>query len=209
MPGTPPGYSVASVNPTVGVVKNLCTAEFDTSTACKSAGWSICKQAISKLSDLTLSRVIKGSGTALYWYGKDGKRYIFPNEATFRTWFPIGSKCPIINQVTDAALEQIPLGQIPGGFVNARPGIKLIKLQGDPKIYAVSKNGVLRWIESGPEFNSIITEYYGQTWTDSVIELPDQFFIMYSMGEYITNASQYSPANASSSSPTIDIDKGL
>lgn len=210
-PGVPPGYTpppgyvptgyrILSSKPTVA---NFCS-EFDSSVACKSAGWSVC-QSISKQPGMQLSRVIKGSGAALYWYGKNGKRYVFPNEATYRTWFPIGSKCPIINQVSDETLASIAIA----GNVTARPGVKLIKIQTDPKVYAVSKNGELHWIEFGPKFNSIITTYYGQTWTNSVIELPDPFFTMYSMGTSITDVSQYSPGNASSSSPTIDIDKGL
>ena len=49
-----------------------------------------------------------------------------------------------MNVVTDAQLAAYAIG----GNVTYRPGTRLVKIQSDPKVYAVDAHGVLRWVKT-------------------------------------------------------------
>jgi len=68
--------------------------------------------------------LIKGSGPAVYWY-KAGKRYAFPNETIYRSWF--GTDFSKVLRVPDTQLGGIMLG----GNVKAKEGVYLLKIQSD------------------------------------------------------------------------------
>lgn len=119
--------------------------------------------------------LIKASTDAVYYCGADGKRYVFPNQRIYSTWFTDFSG---VITITDAELANIPLG----GNVNYRPGVKMVKIETDPKVYAVDRGGVLRHITT-PE---IATSMYGATWNKQVDDLSDAFFFSYRIGEPIT-----------------------
>lgn len=130
--------------------------------------------------------VIKGSLQHLYWYSAvDGKRYVFPTDGTFRTWFPVGGPQPIIHQIPDAELATIPIG----GNVTYRPGTRLIKIKEDPKIYAVSQGGTLRWLTSA----TVASTIFGPDWYMLVDEIPDAFFVNYVIGRDISSVTDYDP----------------
>lgn len=130
--------------------------------------------------------VVKGSLQHLYWYSAvDGKRYVFPTDGTFRTWFPVGGPQPMIHQISDAELATIPIG----GNITYRPGIRLIKIKEDPKIYAVSQGGTLRWLTSAAVAGAI----FGPDWYMLVDEIPDAFFVNYVIGHDINSVTDYDP----------------
>src|SRR5574337_78783 len=60
------------------------------------------------------------SDTAVYYYALDGKRYVFPNEKVYYTWYPDFSKVKII------PIDQMSLIPI-GGNITYKPGSKLVK----------------------------------------------------------------------------------
>ena len=142
--------------------------------------------------------LIKASGPAVYYYGHDAKRYVFPNESTFKTWY---ADFATVQTVADAALGQIPIG----GNVTYRPGVKLIKITTDPKVYAVDRGGVLRWVNT----ESLAELIFSAEWRQLVEVVPDVFFVNYRLGELIQSAVDYSPVAAQESSPDISADKGL
>jgi hypothetical protein len=120
--------------------------------------------------------LIKGaSSAAVYYCGADGKRHGFPNERVYFTWYPDFKQ---VKRVTDMELAAIPLGK----NVIYRPGIRLVKVESIPKVYAVHSGGVLRWLPS-PE---IAVSLYGATWTKKVDDLSDALFIDYLIGESMT-----------------------
>lgn len=119
--------------------------------------------------------LIKGSRDTVYWYAEDGKRYVFPNEKTYKTWFADYS---LVNTISDERLQEIQLG----GNVKYRPGSRLIKITTDPKVYAVGPNGYLHWISS----EALAIELYGNDWADMVEDVPDAFFTNYNYGDDIT-----------------------
>ena len=125
---------------------------------------------------LTDGSLIKASGPAVYYYNADGKRYVFPNEKTFFSWFNDFSS---VVTITDAELAAIQIG----GNVTVRPGTKLVKITTDPKTYAVTECGTLHWIES----EAIAQALWGDAWATRVIDVPDSFFANYTIGSSISS----------------------
>lgn len=119
--------------------------------------------------------LIKGATDAVYYCGADGKRYVFPNLKIYNSWY-LDFKNVITIKSTE--LAKIPLG----GNVTYRPGVRLVKITTDPRVYAVSRGGVLRYVT-----NPIVAEsMYGSTWNKQVDDLSDAFFMNYNIGESIT-----------------------
>lgn len=118
---------------------------------------------------------IKGtSSSAVYYCGKDGKRYAFPNQRVHDSWYTdFGG----VVALTDAQLAAVPLG----GNVTYRPGVRLVKITTDPKTYAVDAHGVLRWVTS----EAVAEALYGTAWNTLVDDIPDAFFTNYTIGEPI------------------------
>lgn len=114
--------------------------------------------------------------SAVYYCGADSKRYVFPNQRVFNTWYADFSN---VITITQDQLSAIPLG----GNVTFRPGTKLIKIQTDPKTYAVARGGELRWISS-PQ---IAFGLYGTQWDRLVETVPDYLFPSYHIGDPITS----------------------
>ncbi len=142
------------------------------------------------------SLIRTAENAAVYYLGADGKRYAFPNDKVFFSWYTFFSN---ISTVTGAELASYPLG----GLVTYRPGIKLVKITTDPKVYAVSKNGLLRWVQT----ETLAIQLYGSTWAKQVDDIPDAFFTTYQIGTSIAGVSDYSPASEQASVTTIDVDK--
>lgn len=131
--------------------------------------------------------------SAVYYYSSDGKRYAFPNDKVFFSWYDDFSSVEI---VTSAAMADIRLG----GNVAYRPGSRMVKIQSDPKTYAVARGGVLRWVVS----EEIAEGLYGADWNRDIDDVDVAFWVDYSFGENIESASDYDPAEAMAQTTTID-----
>lgn len=136
--------------------------------------------------------------TAVYYVGSDGKRYVFPTEKTYLTWYSDFSGVKEIS-ATELASYMI------GGNVTYRPGMRMIKIQSDPKVYAITKGGILKEIGS----ETVAKALYGATWNKQIDDLPDAFFINYKIGSKISEAANYVVDTEKSASASINIDKGL
>ena len=130
--------------------------------------------------------IIKGTGSTLYWYASNGKRYVFPNVKTFYSWYS-STEFSRVQTVADTELYTMPLG----GNVTYRPGAKLVKVVTDPKVYAVSRYGTLRWVTS----EYLAQNLYGSNWRQWVEDVPDTFFSNYTVGSPIYSASEYNVSN--------------
>lgn len=119
--------------------------------------------------------LIKASLPAVYYYAADGKRYVFPNENTYYSWYPDFST---VKTITDEELAVVPIG----GNITIRPGTFLVKITTDPKVYAVTTGGVLHWVES----EDIASKLWLSNWADWVVDVPDAFFTNYSIGSSIS-----------------------
>ncbi|MBP7134228.1 cupredoxin domain-containing protein [Patescibacteria group bacterium] len=140
--------------------------------------------------------LIKGSGSTVYYFAANGKRFVFPNEKTYFTWF---TNFDGVREITDGQLASIPLG----GNVTYRPGRKMIKITTDPKVYVVDQGGVLRHVGS----EQLAATLYGLSWKNQIDDVPDGFFVNYRSGTAIQTASDYQPANVMTQTASINQDK--
>ena len=151
-----------------------------------------------RIATVSTGSVIKGSSTALYYLAADGKRYVFPNDKAYFSWYPDFSE---VQKISDAVLASYPLG----GNVTYRPGTQLVKIQSDPKVYAIDKGGVLRWVNS----ESAAVAIFGSNWNKKVDDIADAFFINYTVGSPISSAGDYNPATEAAADATINTDRAL
>jgi hypothetical protein len=143
-------------------------------------------------------QLIRASSPSVYYCGADGKRYVFPNEKTYRTWY---SDFSGVSVITDEALASIPIG----GNVTYKPGVRMVKITTSPKVYVVDTGGVLRGIAS----EDVAQQLYGSTWNQQIDDVPDAFFANYLLGSDVTVASDFTPLTARNRATNINVNRGL
>ena len=99
---------------------------------------------------------------------------MFPNPKVFASWYKDFSG---VQTVTNEDLAMVPLA----GNVTYRPGVKLVKIQSDPKVYAVAQGERLRWVVSP----TIAAKLYGTNWVKQVDDIDATFFRNYKIGDPI------------------------
>lgn len=125
--------------------------------------------------------LIKMSGlSSVYYLAADGKRYVFPNESTYFSWYSDFSGVVTIPQ---SELESYPLG----ANVTVRPGTKLVKITTNPKVYAVIANGNLLAIPD----EATAMALYGSMWNKRIIDVSDAFFTNYKISTSVVSATAY------------------
>ncbi|OGF42614.1 hypothetical protein A2555_02420 [Candidatus Falkowbacteria bacterium RIFOXYD2_FULL_39_16] len=125
---------------------------------------------------LSVGDLIKSSlSTSVYYYGSDNKRHLFPNEKTYKTWYTDWSG---IKLVPASQLQGISLG----ANVTVRPGTVLLKIETDPKVYAVEPSGLLRWVPSEARALAL----YGTNWNKQIIDVPLTSWTDYTFGTDLT-----------------------
>lgn len=149
--------------------------------------------------DPTHGHLIKGTTiTTVYYLGPDGKRYVFPNDKTYLSWFPTFS---YVRRLSDEELIKTPLS----GNVTYKPGSRLVKIETDPRVYIVTHGGVLRELAN----EDIAKQIFGNNWRSQVDDLADPFFVNYKLGQPITSANEFSLESEVKNTTSIDQDKGL
>ena len=123
---------------------------------------------VASAATLSAGDLIKASGPAVYFYAEDGKRYTFPTQSTYMTWYTDFSS---VKTITDDELAAIDLA----GNVVVRPGTKLVKITTVPKVFAVEPNGKLTWVKTEAAAKAL----YGDNWAKTVIDVPDGFWVNY------------------------------
>lgn len=141
---------------------------------------------------------MQGPASTLYYLSSEGTRYVFSNEGTYYSWY---SGFNEVNEISIDELITYPLA----GNVTYRPGYRLVKITTDPKVYAVSNSGILRWITS----ETMAQRLYGSDWNTKVDDIPDEFFINYVIGDPIEDDADYDPIVVSQASMTIGADLNL
>jgi plastocyanin len=160
---------------------------------------STVQAATTPLASVKSGDLIRGqSFTAVYYYGADGFRYVFPSDKVYFTWYKDFST---VKWVSDDDLTKIQIG----GNVTYRPGVKMLKINSDPTVYAVSKNSTLRPIGS----EMVAIDIYGKLWNKMIDDVPDAFFGNYQIGSKIEFPSQYSIASEKVEVTTVNEDKSL
>ncbi|MBI4133470.1 hypothetical protein HY478_02545, partial [Candidatus Uhrbacteria bacterium] len=148
-----------SASPTINDDLNIVPAPSGTAVFCTSG-----------------SRIKGASFSAVYYCGADGKRYVFPNERIYHSWFTDFSG---VVTVSDSTLASILLG----GVVLYQPGDRMVKIESDNKVYAVAPGGLLRWVTT----EAIAASLYGLNWNTRIDDVPVSFWSRYSFGPDITS----------------------
>lgn len=156
-------------------------------------------EATVSLDELEAGDLIRGESlAAVYYFGKDGFRYVFPNDKTYFTWY---SNFDDVKWLKDNDLGKIQIG----GNVTYKPGIKMVKINSDPKTYAVGQNGTLHWVTS----EEVAIALYGSSWNTMIDDVPDAFFSNYNVGGEIEVAGDFVPSEETASVDDINDDKSL
>jgi len=130
---------------------------------------------------------------SVYYRATDGTRHAFPNEKIYFTWYADFSG---IEEITASEMADLPLG----GNVTYRPGVRMVKFVADNRVYAVSRAGMLRWVSN----EAVATELYGTAWNTKIDDLSDAFAADYTTGVEITNPANYSPAEETAGTTSIN-----
>jgi hypothetical protein len=139
--------------------------------------------------------LIKMDGlSSVYYLGADGKRYVFPNETTYFSWYEDFSGVVTVPQ---SELESYPLG----ANVTIRPGTYLVKITTDPKVYAVEPGGSLVWVSS----ESAAQTLYGSDWASRVVDVPDAFFTNYTVSSEELDGTAYPTGSLIKKADSADI----
>jgi hypothetical protein len=113
--------------------------------------------------------------------------YFVTDELTRRpfmdsqTYFTYADSYDEVVTVTDATLTTLKLGSV----MLPNPGVVLVKIQSDPKTYAVDESNNLRWITT----EAVATSLYGSHWADYIIDIEPTFFTKFGTGASISGAS--------------------
>ncbi len=116
---------------------------------------------------------------AVYYIGENGQRYVFPQLNVYNSWYQDFSA---VKTITLAELQTYAIG----GNMTVRPGTKLIKIQSDPSVYAVSSGGFLHKIDSEARAVTL----YGADWVKRVVDVSDAFFVNYTVNTPINSDQQ-------------------
>ena len=138
--------------------------------------------------------LIKGTQTDTVYYFFSGSRYVFPTEKTYKSWY--GNDFSTVKTISMEQLVMYPLGR---QNITYRPGVNLLKITTDPKTYAIGKGGKLRWVQN----EAVAKLLFGNDWATQVHDLPDPFFINYTIGDPIISPSDYNQQAEKDGSPTI------
>jgi len=117
---------------------------------------------------------------AVYLAARDGRRYTFPSEGQFYSWYEDFSPLSVIGATELAAR---PLG----GNVLYRPGSRLLKTALSPAVYIVGENGILHWVTDA----QVLEDVYGQGWQRHIAVIPDSHLADYTFGESIGDIYGY------------------
>ncbi|MDD5437716.1 MAG: invasin domain 3-containing protein [Patescibacteria group bacterium] len=136
--------------------------------------------------------------SAVYYYANNGRRYVFPNEKVYFTWYPSFDNVRILS-IED--MSKIPIG----GNITYHPGVKPVKFQTDDKVYAVYRNGELRWLKTEDTARGV----YGSDWTSKVDDISEAFYVNYRFGTPVENPIDFMADTIAGKYSTIEKDKGI
>lgn len=134
---------------------------------------------LEKISAVSPGQFIRSySFNSIYYVGDDMKRHPFWGPKSFFTY---ADSFDEVIWVTDATLSTMTIGtpMLP------KAGVVLVKIQSDPKVYAIDENKTLRWV---PDEETAIT-LYGSSWSDYVIDLQPTIFANFTVGDDMTTST--------------------
>lgn len=113
--------------------------------------------------------LVKLDGSTTVYLVRDGKRYSFPNQKTYESWY--GNDFSSVATISAGELASYQLF----GNITYQPG-SLVKIPTIPKVYLVTDDGSLRWVQTEAKLNSL------GLFLSQVNDLPETFFLDYTIG---------------------------
>jgi len=163
---------------------------------CMPSGSSFSRPSLSDLTHQPNAYIlVKGSNSFVYLYATNDKRYVFTNEDVITSWFTsfdggqlgdLQNVCNTVNELSDVELASITIG----GNVTIRPGSDIVKIASDPALYVVARGKVLRKLATA----DLAEKIYPGSSAQRTRVIPEAFFVNYSIGLDVSNASDYDPA---------------
>jgi hypothetical protein len=115
-----------------------------------------------------LSNIVSYEGMN-YYYASNNKRYTFPNETIFHSWFS-DTQVSTIPTADLEVLYETPLG----GNVSLRPGT-LMMTETDPKIYMITNDNEMKIFGN----LTLLKSLYGDNYQDLITDIPNRFYTQY------------------------------
>lgn len=155
-----------------------------------------------RVADLSIGDLVTSSETAaVYYFGEDEQRYVFPTEHVFYSWY---ENFDTVKTISHDDLMLIPLA----GNVTYRPHYKgipsrLVKEYYDANVYVVLPDAHLLAIQD----EETAHYFFGAFWTSVVDDVPDYLMNDYTKLGGVLNADmEFVPLDHAI---TISTDKGL
>lgn len=156
----------------------------------------------------TAGDLIKQAGSAsVYYLGTDNKRYVFPNQSVFQSWYGNNATVTTVSSDTLLAYEL-------GGNVLGRSGRLIQVVTNDTpwkvassSVYALTTSGTIQAIDSAATASAL----FGSNWESKIIPLPESLFTNYKAGTALNSSSKIPDGflvKTASSSDTFIIDGG-
>lgn len=123
--------------------------------------------------------LLKSVKPAVYYYGQDGKRHLFPNDQIYFSWYPAFSG---ITVVAEGELMKIEKGK----NITVRPG-NVVQKSGTGEIYAMDLNNQVRWVKEG----KVLEQIFGNKWRATVVKIPVDFWPDYLPGTDILKKEDF------------------
>ncbi len=144
-------------------------------------------------SSLKPGTLIKGVGSAVYYYSGQGKRHVFVNDKVYKSWY--GDDFSEVVTLSAEELAAIPLG----ASVTFRPGT-MLTTPSINEVYLVTEGAKLRHITS----EAIAQQLFGSTWNKQIHDFSDSLLFSYEIGTPIESASGIVIPQQSDTSITIE-----
>lgn len=122
------------------------------------------------------------SFSTVYAINDDGERLIVMDT---NTYFTYEDSFDAVSTVSDAELANFDLG----GVVLPKAGVVLVKIQSDPRVYALEASSLNPFAPRLREIASeeVAVDMYGANWSDYVIDIEPTFFTKFGTGSRINS----------------------
>lgn len=110
--------------------------------------------------------------SSVYYLAEDGKRYVFPNEQIFFSWYTDFSE---VKMISCEDLATLSLGK----RIVYQAGTRLVKIPSDPSVFVVEHDGVLREI---PDEETAIL-FFGPLWSLRVDDVSESFWSSFTVSD--------------------------
>ncbi|OIO16023.1 hypothetical protein COV56_03075 [Candidatus Kuenenbacteria bacterium CG11_big_fil_rev_8_21_14_0_20_37_9] len=159
---------------------------------------------ITPINKIEVSGVLPGDlikiadSKVVYYFGADSRRYIFPNEKIFMSWY---SDFSGVKTVSVADMAKIPLGSL----ITYKPGVKMVKFTTNPDVYVIARGGEFRKLRD----EAMAKNLFGADWNKKIDDINDAFYSSYVFGKTLIAEAEYNVEMCQAQSPTISVDRDI